>query len=553
MAVNSASSAVRWLSETVPVAASVASVTARLSRLVTWASAPSATCNEPMPSLALRADCCRAVTLACSPSAIARPAASSAPELIREPEANRNSVCCKFWLVISRSFRATSDGMLLRMLSAMVVLLLPWVFRFRPRRRDPLPRPVLAPGTARCWRLTPERLTPEKASASGVENFSHRPRPRCAPATTPAAARRPPRAAARDGGIVPAQPARALRRGRGRRLEPIQPDQRLNQAIVDLGQFGPQRDGLAQPLQSDRRAPGPHVGQTELAQQLGPPERLLECAPVATPRLLEVAPVVAGIPFGFIQQRHAVAQPPCLRIRLQRAPVLAQPGPGQTQEQPAHGQAGIEPTGLLEQPGRLGVVVIVIELHQAQLEIRLRIVRPLEDLLPPQPAIQLRLLRRRLRISHQSEMVNDEAGTSELPAQLDNPPSDGFMHAADEIHLRPAPEQPYVLVRDIARIGIGFGQTMVVRNGRGIPETVCECEHIVEDRHQIAIAARDLNQNGDFFPARGIQPFVGVELQHPVGRHRLEHPIPRPCEIILPGHLQNAGAELPCPLGCTVT
>jgi hypothetical protein len=48
----------------VPVADSVARVTARLRREVTWAKPPSAVCNWPMPSFAFWADWFRAVMLA---------------------------------------------------------------------------------------------------------------------------------------------------------------------------------------------------------------------------------------------------------------------------------------------------------------------------------------------------------------------------------------------------------------------------------------------------------------------------------------------------------
>jgi hypothetical protein len=118
IAVNSESRAVRWVSDTVPVADSVASVTARFSRVVTWAREPSATCRLPTPSFAFRADCVRAVMLARNPSAIARPAASSAPLLMRDPDESRNSVLCKFEPVIASWFWAARDGILFRMLSA---------------------------------------------------------------------------------------------------------------------------------------------------------------------------------------------------------------------------------------------------------------------------------------------------------------------------------------------------------------------------------------------------------------------------------------------------
>src|SRR6185437_5172959 len=75
----------------VPFDTSVASVTARLRRLVTCESAPSATCKSPTPSCALVCDWARAVALACRPLTSESPAASSEPELIFDPDDN----CCR--------------------------------------------------------------------------------------------------------------------------------------------------------------------------------------------------------------------------------------------------------------------------------------------------------------------------------------------------------------------------------------------------------------------------------------------------------------------------
>ncbi len=90
----------------VPLEASVASVTARLSRVVTCERAPSATCRRPTPSEALVTDCVSAVWLASRPSTNERPAASSAPELILDPEDNCCSVFERLLLVLVRLFSA---------------------------------------------------------------------------------------------------------------------------------------------------------------------------------------------------------------------------------------------------------------------------------------------------------------------------------------------------------------------------------------------------------------------------------------------------------------
>src|SRR5690348_2643190 len=113
---NSLSSAVCWVAVTVPLLASVARVTARLSRLVTWERAPSATWSWPTPSLAFCEDWLSAVMLACMPLAMARPAASSAPLLMREPDDNWNRVDCNCAWVLDKAFCAASAGMLCRML-----------------------------------------------------------------------------------------------------------------------------------------------------------------------------------------------------------------------------------------------------------------------------------------------------------------------------------------------------------------------------------------------------------------------------------------------------
>src|SRR5208337_4648364 len=94
----------------VPLEASVASVTARLSRLVTCESAPSATCRRPTPSAELVFDWVSAIWLAWRPLTSERPAASSAPELIFDPEDN----CC------STVFRL--DCVLFRLFSAYIAL-----------------------------------------------------------------------------------------------------------------------------------------------------------------------------------------------------------------------------------------------------------------------------------------------------------------------------------------------------------------------------------------------------------------------------------------------
>src|SRR5579863_5720083 len=94
----------------VPFETSVASVTARLSRLVTCESAPSATCRRPTPSCALVCDCVSACWLAWRPLTSERPAASSAPELILDPEDNCCSVFDRLLLVLFRLFSAyTAD------------------------------------------------------------------------------------------------------------------------------------------------------------------------------------------------------------------------------------------------------------------------------------------------------------------------------------------------------------------------------------------------------------------------------------------------------------
>src|SRR5690349_19308348 len=123
IAVNSASIVDCWAVLTVPLEASVASVTARLRSAVTCERAPSATCREPTPSDALRADWVRAVMLAWRPSAIANPAASSAPELIREPDDSCESVFWSDAWVIANWFCAARDETLLRILNDMLYLL----------------------------------------------------------------------------------------------------------------------------------------------------------------------------------------------------------------------------------------------------------------------------------------------------------------------------------------------------------------------------------------------------------------------------------------------
>src|SRR3954451_20207750 len=90
----------------VPFDASVASVIARFNRFVTCESAPSATCSIPTPSVALLADWLSALALACSPFTRESPAASSAPELMREPDDSCCNTVCRLLFVLFRLFPA---------------------------------------------------------------------------------------------------------------------------------------------------------------------------------------------------------------------------------------------------------------------------------------------------------------------------------------------------------------------------------------------------------------------------------------------------------------
>src|SRR3954471_10470217 len=90
----------------VPFETSVASVTARLSRFVTCERAPSATCSRPTPSWALVCDWDSAVAFAARPLISERPAASSAPELILEPEDSCCRVLLRLLLVLFRLLAA---------------------------------------------------------------------------------------------------------------------------------------------------------------------------------------------------------------------------------------------------------------------------------------------------------------------------------------------------------------------------------------------------------------------------------------------------------------
>src|SRR5579863_6577593 len=90
----------------VPFETSVANVTARLSRFVTCERAPSATCRRPTPSVALVSDWVSAVWLAWRPLTSERPAASSAPELMREPEDNCCKTVCRLLFELLRLFSA---------------------------------------------------------------------------------------------------------------------------------------------------------------------------------------------------------------------------------------------------------------------------------------------------------------------------------------------------------------------------------------------------------------------------------------------------------------
>src|SRR5258708_20865896 len=86
-----------------------------------------------MPSFTFCTDWFRAAMLAFRPLAMARPAASSAPLLMREPEDSWKRGFCRLVLVMLTWFCAISEEMLLIMLTDMLVLLFggpirdPWI------------------------------------------------------------------------------------------------------------------------------------------------------------------------------------------------------------------------------------------------------------------------------------------------------------------------------------------------------------------------------------------------------------------------------------------
>src|ERR1035441_8787966 len=108
-----------WVLLSVPFDDSVASVIARSRRLVTCASAPSATSSRPTPSVAFVFDCVSADELAARPFTKERPEASSAPELIRDPDDSCCSTVCKllfvyvilFWAYIAHRLLNTPRAM----------------------------------------------------------------------------------------------------------------------------------------------------------------------------------------------------------------------------------------------------------------------------------------------------------------------------------------------------------------------------------------------------------------------------------------------------------
>src|ERR1019366_3356628 len=81
----------------------------------------------PTPFETFCADCVRAEILACNPFDIDRPAGSSAPELILDPEDNWNRVFFKLLLVMANWFCATKEGMLFKILNDIRGLLSHWV------------------------------------------------------------------------------------------------------------------------------------------------------------------------------------------------------------------------------------------------------------------------------------------------------------------------------------------------------------------------------------------------------------------------------------------
>src|ERR1700761_7212100 len=93
---------------------SVAIVTARSSRVVTWERAPSAVCSRPTPFDAFCCDWVSAAMLDVMPLAMERPAGSSAPLLIFKPVDNSVRVFCSEVCVLFKAVSAVRSEMLFR-------------------------------------------------------------------------------------------------------------------------------------------------------------------------------------------------------------------------------------------------------------------------------------------------------------------------------------------------------------------------------------------------------------------------------------------------------
>ncbi len=312
---------------------------------------------------------------------------------------------------------------------------------------------------------------------------------------------------------------------------------------MNLGERWRLGDGAAQVIDSTRVAAGAQFGETEFAFEGGCRGLAFQGSSITAAGRIEISERVVGVGSGFLDERGAVAEAFGAGERGERIGVAAEAGFGERGEEPGDGETRIQPARLFETGERRFVVVEIVEFDEAQLEMRLGVGGHFENLLPAEFAIQLVFPAAGFLRGHEAEMMNQDAGFGEPGPGFDDARADAFVDAANETDFRRAAEQAHVLVRDVGGIGIRFGQAEIVGNGGTVPETIAGRERVIANGDLVTGDGRCGSERGKPGRRGGIEALVGVKDEDPIGADFGEGEIARAGEVVVPGNLDDAGAE----------
>jgi hypothetical protein len=193
----------------------------------------------------------------------------------------------------------------------------------------------------------------------------------------------------------------------------------------------------------------------------------------------------------------------------------------------------------LEGGQRLVVAAQLAVLH-AELGVRLRIVRPILDLLQQDPQVVFRLGAQHLLVADLAEMVNH-------PAAVDVDDRLRRIRRDERLVDAVREAQPRALAEQASHVGVevaGIRLPLVIAARAGLPADDGAGEVVALDgRNGVEVGAGDLPADERVVARRN--GLVRVERQDPVGRYLIEAEVAGGAEVVAPREVEHARAERP--------